>query len=100
MALAFEEHPEVDWGSFALHARSPLGVHWNETLRGVVGGALGGDGGALRALRAEGGKVWTRFLWTSVNPVAAEFGRRIAEAAGETPPDAWDTLMDILAWRL
>jgi hypothetical protein len=60
----------------------------------------------LSALRAAGRQVYTRFLWTSVNPVAGEMARIIRMDGGqadggeeEAPPDAWATLLDILGWR-
>lgn len=114
VALPFEEHPAVDWAAFALTWPSPHGENYSATLAEVLGGVLAREGAAgaaaaarLRALRAAGREAYTRFLWTSVNPVADEMARYIRLGGGhadggeeEAPPDAWETLMELLGWRL
>ena len=94
VALVFEEHPAVDWRSFAVHVPSPMGVDYNATLRSALAAAR--TPGALRQRRAAARLVYTRMIWSSL----AHGGAVAGEPRGGHERDAWETLLEILHARL
>ncbi|KAK3264076.1 hypothetical protein CYMTET_27159, partial [Cymbomonas tetramitiformis] len=82
--LPLEDHPEVRWDKFAVlvHLNDLPSLH--ERLEGF-------HAHAIHDMRQELGKVWRRFLYSSV------YGSYLGE---DNSTDSFQTLVEILASRL
>jgi hypothetical protein len=84
MALPLEEHPEMDWPSFAVLIELADVANLHEILGRITHEQL-------RRMRHALARVWRRVLWTSI------YGSYLGEDAAE---DAFETMMGVLRWRL
>jgi len=100
-ALPLEEHESVNWNLFTVKWPIPHGDNYAKDFIAVLTNTVTLMGEArLQSLRYEAWRVYSRFLWTSVNPATHQLAAAIQTSAGAKLPDAWDTLVDILQGRL
>lgn len=90
VVLPLEEHPAIDWQSFAV----VISFEEISQLSEILGKA------DVARLRRGIGSVWRRFLWSGIYGADGEGGGE-GGYLGETPGvDAFESMMDVLGARL
>ena len=84
LARPLEEHPELDWDSFAVFVEMEDIPRLHDILDAITPAEL-------RRKRHAAGRAWRRLLWTQM------YGSYLGESGEE---DALETLMGVLRWRL